>query len=734
MTIQMIGDSGNTALRWWAERLRAALSEAGEPARVVWGERNGTGEPIAVTARLLAETDPEPPPGGEGFILTNQGGRVGILARDIPGLCYGLDEVTRHVKDGGALATVAPRTVAPRFAFRAIKFNLPWSCYRTNLSVTIHTDTVKDLSFWDAFLDMMAEHRFNVLTLWNVFPYQFMTRAKSFPLATEMTDAELDVWRAFWNGLFSRCKARCIRPFVMSMNTFVSEGFRRHYDARANNDSIHWGMAYTTPEVEQYLRECVTQIIDEYPDLAGIGTSLGEHMDGMTPAEREAFHGRVYYEAVRQASRPVEILRRAPFSANTGATVTRAAIESANLPPLPHPTWLEIKYNFSHGYSSPQFLAAHGVTRQSAGGAAHVRDLLKGYWEPEPKNYKMALMVRNEDFFVLRWAQPDFVRAHIRENDKAYVGGYFIGSEGIIPAKDYSHHPDHPHMDWRYAFEKNRLFYMIWGRLLFDPDTPDSVFARDIERRHGLGEKWPHAGHALLRAYRHACNMPMALATFHAATWDFSLYSEGFISTRFDARMFTDWGFNGYAPGRSFITLEHLMKCEPLDPDWLSASEYADRVVGRMDGGAKAGRAALPGKVTPLDVADGLDADADRAEEALDAVPVAEGALECEVADIRAWVALSRYLACKLRAAAAMSVYLRNHDPEQRREAVRWLDEPHAKAHWRRLVEITEAHYQEVPLVSLGTQPFHWRLFLDEVDADIRYAEGRHEKRQGDFV
>ncbi|GHU65826.1 hypothetical protein FACS1894184_02390 [Clostridia bacterium] len=220
--------------------------------------------------------------------------------------------------------------------------------------------------------------------------------------------------------------------------------------------------------------------------------------------------------------------------------------------------------NAPPGYSSPKLLAAHGVTASSAGGADEARRILSGYWEPEPTRYKMALMVRNEDFFVLRWAQPDFVREHIRQNDQSYVGGYFIGSEGFIPAKEYTHRPDHPHVTWRFAFEKNRLYYMIWGRLLFDPATPDEVFERDIDRRYGSG-----VGIPLLTAYRHACKMPMALGTFFASTWDFSLYSEGFLSTRFNARLFTDWSFNGYAPDRSFITLEAMLNSHTLDPDWL---------------------------------------------------------------------------------------------------------------------------------------------------------------------
>jgi hypothetical protein len=66
-------------------------------------------------------------------------------------------------------------------------------------------------------------------------------------------------------------------------------------------------------------------------------------------------------------------------------------------------------------------------------------------------------MVRNEDFFFLRWARPSFIRDHIAVNG-GNVGGYAIGSEGYIPAKEYAHLPDSPHVQWRFSFEKQWLW------------------------------------------------------------------------------------------------------------------------------------------------------------------------------------------------------------------------------------------------------------------------------------
>ena len=42
---------------------------------------------------------------------------------------------------------------------------------------------------------------------------------------------------------------------------------------------------------------------------------------------------------------------------------------------------------------------------------------------------------RNEDFFCLRWGVPAFFVNILKSTP--YVGGYFIGSETYIPAKDY---------------------------------------------------------------------------------------------------------------------------------------------------------------------------------------------------------------------------------------------------------------------------------------------------------
>ena len=171
------------------------------------------------------------------------------------------------------------------------------------------------------------------------------------------------------------------------------------------------------------------------------------------------------------------MIYRAPLSADkksggstsvTTEKLTRDAIETMG---LDDDVWIEFKFNWSHGHSSPRLSIVHGGM------------LTDTYWEPLSDKYKAIWTMRNEDFFVLRWAQPDFIREFIRLNSQPYAAGCFIGSECYIPAKDYITSEEHRH--WDYAFERQWLFYKVWGRLLFDPETPDRGLCR------GLGGRFP---------------------------------------------------------------------------------------------------------------------------------------------------------------------------------------------------------------------------------------------------
>ncbi len=466
-SVKIACDTSNRPIAFGVAHMIDALKTAGQTV-ILTPDQTGAAVTVSITANTGLQK--------EGFRISRQGGTLAITAPDATGAMYGALEVAEQLGMGHTLANIQPKQAQPHLTVRAIKFDLPWSPYRPGQAHEQHVAVCRDLNFWRRFLDQMAENRYNMLTLWNVHPFSYMVKPTHFPEANNYSPQEMAQWHHFWTTLFRMAKDRGIAPFIVNWNIAVSPEFARYHHVRERND--------TSAIVKQYTKEVVTQVINEYPDLAGIGITLADWMsnfnqarDGlpvMTPKDREDWIEETVVAGIRAANRPVQLLHRSVLSADPAEM--RRVIDNAALPDT---TLVEIKFNMSHGYSSPLLTLTH----DSQSGKVDDK-----YWNPLPDNYRIQWMVRNEDFFILRWGQADYIRRHIAQNTHPYMNGYFVGSEGYIPAKDYSHLPG-KHRNWDYAFEKQWLFYLLWGRLLYEPATPDAVFETAFEHRFG-----PHTG------------------------------------------------------------------------------------------------------------------------------------------------------------------------------------------------------------------------------------------------
>jgi hypothetical protein len=621
----------------------------------------------------------------EGFRITREDGATIVASPADVGAMYGALEVTERARTGEPIKEIGETTSEPEVSFRAIKFNLPWSPYRGGDQTEIHYDTCRDLSFWEEFLDMMARNRFNALTLWNLHPFPFMIRAEDYPEACPFDDEELADWREFWHELFEMAHDRGIKTYILNWNIVVSPEFTEAYGVDERNDE--------SDVIIDYTRQSVRQVVDEYPNLDGFGVSLCDWMENMTPREKEEWMLDSIVAGIEDASRSVEFLHRSVLTGSI-EEMRRGIDETAesdNISNVLVPT----KFNWSHGHSTTHLELTHDYH------SGKVDDRL---WNPEPDNYSIAWMIRNEDFFVLRWGDPDFVREHLAANhaENNYVDGYFVGSEAFIPAKDFSHRT-HRHQTWEYAFEKQWLLYMVWGRLLYDPDTPDAVFEQAFDDRYE-----PPVGDELIEAYELASQVPEELASFHAGTWDYTLYSEGFLAPS------ESLGLDEVAS--PFISINEFIEHETLDSRYVSIPDY----VAGEDGGEEA--------VTPSELADRVENIGDRMLELVDRIEselgAAPGALACEVLDLRAWAHLAHYFAAKLRAGVALETYRNgNGDPESREEAIKILEG--AVGDWDAVVKATEGHYQEIPYATdwREGETFSWAKYRDQVERDVLVAK-----------
>ncbi len=631
--------------------------------------------------------------GAEGFALSHEGATLVIAGGDARGAMYGLLDVAEQVRRGVSLARIPARTEKSRLPFRAIKFNLPFAAYRTGQSIEQHQDTCRDPKFWEAFLDMMASNRFNTLTLWSLHPFHYLTVPKSFPEAKSFPDAELASYRALFTKIFSLAKERGIETYLVNWNTFVSPGFSRaHNLATYSLEWRHIGEGVKDKIVEDYTRECVQQTLDEYPDLTGLGITIGERMGGQTPVERRTWLDNAFFAGMQAAKRPAKFIYRAPLSADTksgGTTseendrLTRQQIEGLG-GHIRSPIYVEFKFNWSHGHSSPKLFIVHGGKLSDA------------YWNPAPKNFQVVWTVRNEDFHVLRWGDPQFIRDFVANNSAAYVGGAILGSEIFIPAKDYTS-LDGPWKTWRYDFDRQWLMYALWGRLLYNPATPDNALESLFADRFG-GDSAPE----LLAAWSLASRTPLRFASFHQGRIDGSLYTEAFSA----------WSDRG--PALRFFDINSFISHPVLDTKYVNIADFV-QAAGKVENG----------KISPPQLADTLDHDLTEVLRLVASVR-ARGrvapTLDAELTDLECWVAFGRYFAEKIRGGVALASFRATSDAAQQAAAVRHLEL--ALTHWRSLATLGTRYNKEDILFQTHT-PFSWTRQIPDAERDIEIAKGK---------
>jgi hypothetical protein len=637
----------------------------------------------------------------EGYSIIPDRGIVSIKGFDGRGLIYGCLSLAENLRNGISLADLKAQSESPKLVFRAIKYDLPWDTYRHSYSLSQHQETCSDLKYWEAFLDMMVENRFNTLTLWNLHPYPYMIRPENFPEACPFNDQELKEWQNLFHGIFRMARERGIDTYMVPFNIFVSPEFAKAHNVALDNLEHHFFVKGDTSEIiKRYTRECVAQLLREYPDLTGMGLTLGEGMGGMTPQQRENWMKETIIEGMQLANRKSKLIHRIPFSGNTGSLgatsiemeqITRKGIEKeAAMDFIDGPIWADLKFNWSHAHSTPKLIKVHGGK------------LYGTYFNPDPNGYKIIWTARNEDFFCLRWGVPDFIRQHIAVNTPGYVGGYMIGSETYIPALDYFTRPGTA-VSWKYAFERQWLFYKLWGRLLYNPETPDDIFRQEFIQRYGN-----EAG-ILLEACALAGSTPLRLASSFDCGWDFTLYSEGFMALNTSTRR------------EEYITIDRQINQPPLDTSYVSIRDYVKTI---SSGGSFAND-----RITPLILAKLLEEDCNKALALIKNINTSgNNSLFQEVADVKVWANLGLHFAEKLKGGLALQTFRINGGDENKLAAVRHLE--NALKYWDVVIGITRPLYNDMPLVHYSEQDgkswkendhlrFHWEKLRPDVAKDI---------------
>ena len=636
---------------------------AGEPRIVVtfWPDHQRA-EPT------LAALNPRTHIAPEGFSLRRKAhGSVTqfhIVSNGEAGAMYGGLELAEQIRTLG-IDGVADTDRDPYMPMRGVKFNLPLDLRTPSYSDMSDAGqqniaTIWDFEFWREYLDRLARHRYNFVSLWNLHPFPSMVRVPEFPqvalndvwrsniafaedYSTRTTDVvspamladktivkrlTIDAKIAFWRRVMEHARDRNIEFHVVTWNVYTY-GVDGKYGI---TDSIE------NPKTRDYFRASVREMFRTYPLLRGIGLTAGENMgevrmysggvDSFDAKENWLFatYGQGTLDAARaEPGRRFRLIHRQHESrAQDIVSTFKPVIDQPN-----------IDFVFSFKYAQAHALSSTTQTFH------------RGYLE-SLGDRKTLWTIRNDDALLLRWAAPDFVREFVKNIPHGQSRGFYYGSDNWIPGRDFlTRYP--PGLKGRIEADKHWLHMLLWGRLGYDPTLDNARVAALI------GLRFPGIdGAKMLDAWQNASLIYPLVTGFHWADFDFQWYIEGSRSRPGPAK--TDSGFHSVD---TFIN-------QPVHPgtDNIPIPTYVAAIE----------KSIVPRGTTPFDVADAIDTRVAAAEKSFFSVNQGNYGNRAEatatLTDIMMMAQLGKHYAAKIRGATELALYRATRKPIHQQRAL----------------------------------------------------------------
>ncbi len=428
-----------------------------------------------------------------------------VLGGDANGAMYGGLQLAENIQFHDLGGTYDEQE-SPHLKNRGIKFNLPLDkespTYFYGFEGTSHKLAVKDvwdMSFWKTWFDEMARHRYNVLSLWSPHPFTSMVNMEAeYPgiaingvtgfddagRSVKLNNLTIDEKIAYWRGVMKYGRERGFDIYMCNWNVFLSTAEGKH------------GLTDSTDneQTKVYLKKCVIKLLQTYPDLKGFGITVGEKMGKLNASQKEEWAWDSFGQGVMQFAnenpqRDIVFIHR-----QHDGDIDHILKHFAQLNDLPNVRVdLSCKYSEAHAHSTVTPSRWHRTGMEQGLGKHGIMS-----W----------LTVRNDDFYFLHWAEPQFVRDYISgfPSTEKYVIGFYIGADGWVFAKDFT--SKNPFYKDRDALSIQRTWYMqkLWGRISYNPKISDDFFKQHLASRFPevpsdkLFEAWSSASGAIRRA------------------------------------------------------------------------------------------------------------------------------------------------------------------------------------------------------------------------------------------
>ncbi|MDO8684723.1 MAG: alpha-glucuronidase family glycosyl hydrolase [Armatimonadota bacterium] len=682
-----------------AEELKTALEAAKLQPNVAALDAeiaNGNGWTIIVGLQDKLKTidaalgDPKLEPEGYMLKVSNKKRLIYVVGADARGAMYGALDVTEYIETGGKLSGVKSKIEKPAMPIRSLKINMPgWSDQVITKEWKDDWDWFLAPDYWRGYFRMMARNRYNISTIWHSHPYAWMVRIPKYPEATMLSDEDMERFHKGFTSIFAEAARHGIDTYLITWNIHYPPKFAKEHKLKPAGQD--------TPVVRDYMREAIKAVLREYPGLTGIGTCPGENMPGPSEAD-EAWLMDTYVPALLEVRGPAKFIHRYWGSEPKPMQEVFAAH-------YPGKTYLDLKYNGESMYSSP---------------APHFVDPV--WLNQKPRDYDILWHLRNDDLYIFRWGDPEFTRQTLEHCVGPGIAGFVTGSEYERPGPDrlYTDYGKQ-YQTWQQDFEKHWIRFMLWGKLSYNLELPDSYFKRQFTTRFGseLGPK-------LYKTQKIASKIMPLVESFHWNYMNFDWAGEACANPSPDINTARDGkgknrNYREQAEYRgSFNNIrEWIFNWTIDDGNFIGIPEY----VGNLIAGVKKGSDEAK-RQSPLEVADTLDLYAEQVEEGLrEMSPQADQPGYKEAVswawDLRLLALLSRYYAEKTRGGSDLLYYWCTGDAAAQQRAISSLTK--CKDYWLKIIDLGEKVYT-FPKVSIYPD-LKWSQYLKDIDQDIAFAQ-----------
>jgi len=474
-----------------------------------------------------------------------------ILAPDSRGLMYGLLEAAEQIRDTGALY---PAERSPATPMRGIRIFIH--------NQDLERDWYYSQTYWRDFFAMLARNRFNRFNL--VFAHQTNYMAPPYPFwvaLDEFRDVRVP-------GLTAEQRNR-----NLSMLRFISDlaaDYAIDFTLGMWEHNIQPGMTpmtvgLTVENIGPYSYAALRRVLQACPNIRSV--QMRTNSESGIPNDRQvAFYRDYVFRALRDAGRPVTLDLR-------GWAMQKGMLDAAEHAGVP----LRV--------SSKYWAEDLGRPYQPA-------ETFPGYsflnFLERPRNY---------DFYwelwglgshrLLLWGDPQYVRRAVPTFRMASTIGFEI--DPPLAQKGFGNRPgtwgiftprESDRVFWKWEFERYWMFYLLWGRLSYDPNTPDRVWRSELVRRFGA------AADDALAAYQAASGVLNEIVAAHLADPNMYIWPEinpgGLIDDYLKVPP-SDWRFitNAHSDGSKQTRAETSRRLDRMADNIETALRRAENDVGR---------------------------------------------------------------------------------------------------------------------------------------------------------